>query len=266
MAIQRVSFSDPDAVWLHKKTAEPCRLVATFSDDVEARLDVNGRNRYSLDLLRNGESIKKGFVEPEAQAVVEELFSLRVVYVPPIGSLSPAENFSNWHNVKMGIDQGAISQYWRRYLYWLYNDGGKDAFDRVLNMVTEYLPGVKVLPPRLTHSDPPAVEIQFEEEGTSLDISGSGGGLRTILNLASILTFSRSKCLLLDEPEAHLHATLQRDMARLLFDYATDSGTQVIVATHARATARHSRASRPSRSSVRWRMPSAPSAGCRRCW
>ncbi len=66
-----------------------------------------------------------------------------------------------------------------------------------------------------------------------LDISTSGGGLRTLFNLAVVLELADSRCLLLDEPDAHLHGTLQRVISLMLADHSDEFDTQVIVASHA---------------------------------
>ena len=57
-ALNRLSFADPDAIWLDKKTSEPCKIVALYSDEVEVRLEVKGRSSYELDVLKNRRSIK----------------------------------------------------------------------------------------------------------------------------------------------------------------------------------------------------------------
>jgi hypothetical protein len=76
------------------------------------------------------------------------------------------------------------------------------------------------------------VSIEFDEENARFDIGTAGGGLRALLNTAVILHFTRSGCLLLDEPDAHLHGTLQTSVARMLADHAGSTGNQMILTTH----------------------------------
>jgi len=115
----------------------------------------------------------------------------------------------------------------------LFNDGNKQAFDEAVDLVRQYLPEAKILPPRLSGDSPGKVLVEFEEEGTTFDISTSGGGLRTVLNLATVLLFSDSRCILCDEPDSHLHASLQKAVAQMLFDFSMDRDCQIMVATHA---------------------------------
>lgn len=232
-AINRISFGDPDAIWLFKILNDPCRISAKFSGNVELRLEVKGRNNYSFDLFNQGISIKNELTKPENKKVVNDIFTVHPVYVPPIGAISPVEDFASFEHLKQQLHRGQVSERWRSHLYWLWNDGRKEYFDEVVEIVKEYLPNAKILPPKLTHDNPPRVLIQFEEEKTVFDISMSGGGLRTILNLAIVLRFSNSKCFLFDEPDAHLHATIQKAIARMLFDHAMQNNVQIFVATHA---------------------------------
>jgi len=117
-------------------------------------------------------------------------------------------------------------------LYWLYNDGRKEEYGKVTDLVEQHLSGCRVQAPSQTHDNPAQVMITFEEHGTVFSIATGGGGLRTLLNMASVLHFSESRCLLFDEPDAHLHGTLQREVAQMLQEYAADEDVQIFVATH----------------------------------
>ncbi len=231
--INRLNFSDPDALWLNKKTSEPCNISIKLSEGVEVRLEVAGRSRYKLNVLKDNVSIVANSInQPEHRKIIEDIFALRPIYVPPIGALSPVEPLLSRPELERQLDMGRMSECWRSNLFWLYNDGRKEDFDRVEGIVQRYLPSAKIRLPKLNHDTPPKVEVQFEEE-TIFDISTSGGGLRTLLNLATIMHFSQSQCLLLDEPDAHLHSSLQKDIARMLLNYAAENDVQIFAATHA---------------------------------
>jgi len=232
-ALDRASPGDPAAVWLLKRTSEPCAVRAMLSGGIEVSLNVIGPARYELELLRGEASLRKSMEEPRSRQVVESLFKLKPMYVPPIGSLSPVEQFLHKGTLRTKLDEGRESECWRSHLQWLWNDGDKDTFDSVVALVRRYLPGAVMKRPRLSGEGAPVVLVEFEEEGVAFDIGISGGGLRTLLNLAVVLRFADSRCLLLDEPDSHLHSTLQRAVAQMLVDYAVEENRQVIVATHA---------------------------------
>src|SRR5262249_40210355 len=58
-------------------------------------------------------------------------------------------------------------------------------------------------------------------------------GMRTLLSIASTLVLTPSSVIMLDEPDAHLHSHLQRQIAALLNDNVTEANRQIIAATHA---------------------------------
>lgn len=232
-SISRLMSGDPEALWLHKRTSEPCQITARLSSDIELRLEISEPRRYDLDVLRGGNSIKAEQIPLGDQPLVENIFALRPTYLPPVGSVSATENFLAYPQLVEKLDRGQTLESWRNELYWRWNDGRKDHFDEMVEMVQKHLPRATIMPPHQTHDNPPRIVIEFEEEETTFDISMSGGGLLTLLSLAFVLRFSNAKCLLLDEPDAHLHASLQRDIARMLIDYAAENDVQVIAATHA---------------------------------
>ncbi|MFZ5516100.1 MAG: ATP-dependent nuclease [Candidatus Zhuqueibacterota bacterium] len=68
----------------------------------------------------------------------------------------------------------------------------------------------------------------------ALDLSSSGSGfLQALQILTSIYLFSdKSKVVLLDEPDAHLHPNLQRITAQLLQEISNEENLQIIISTH----------------------------------
>jgi hypothetical protein len=231
--INRLNSGDPDALWLNKKTSTPCELSLKLSGGIEIRLEITNRSNYILDLLVNDISVKNRTLEPEYQKLIEDFFSLSPTFVPPTASLPPLENFVNYPELRQKLDKGLVGECWRSYLFWLSQSRGERESSSVVEIVQRYLPNTVLRLPGLSRHSPSQVLIEFEENETAFDISVSGGGLRTIASLAVILHFARSKCLLLDEPDAHLHSTLQHQVAQMLIDHAFENNVQVFVTSHA---------------------------------
>lgn len=85
-------------------------------------------------------------------------------------------------------------------------------------ILCEYLPG---LPPQRGHGGLP-----------HLDIASAGSGLLQTLLLLSFLYARPSTILLVDEPDAHLHVSLQKRIYDHLRKVAGERKCQIIVATH----------------------------------
>ena len=78
------------------------------------------------------------------------------------------------------------------------------------------------------------IRSPYSEAGYSLDIVSGGSGLNQILQLAAIIAWRKPGIALLDEPDAHLHTTLQARMLDLLYELSGRYGIQVILSTHSR--------------------------------
>jgi hypothetical protein len=71
-----------------------------------------------------------------------------------------------------------------------------------------------------------------QRERVELDLSSSGRGCQQVLLLLAFMLANPGSVLLLDEPDAHLEILRQRDVYNLLTDIATQSGSQIVVASH----------------------------------
>jgi energy-coupling factor transporter ATP-binding protein EcfA2 len=229
----RAAAGDEDAIWLNKNLGDPARVRLHLSDDVQVSVKLEGRNRYKLDVLKNGKSLKGTTDDAASRAIIQDIFEMNPVYVPPLGAIPPSEQMLTRPQLQQHLNQGRVAEHWRLQLFWQWNDGNRSDFDRVVQLVKQYLPNCRVLPPRLTGEGTMGVVIEYEENGTLFNICTSGGGMRTLLNVAAVLELSQSKCIMLDEPDSHLHGTLQRDICKLLQDFSASRGIQIIAATHA---------------------------------
>ena len=64
------------------------------------------------------------------------------------------------------------------------------------------------------------------------DLMVEGSGFLQWLSVYALATDPEIDILLLDEPDAHLHASLQEQLVERLWDLATTTGKQVLMATH----------------------------------
>jgi len=78
------------------------------------------------------------------------------------------------------------------------------------------------------------IRAPMEQDGYALDIVSSGSGLNQILQLASIIAWRKPALVLLDEPDAHLHSSVQAQLFDFLSSLVDRYGVQVILSTHSR--------------------------------
>lgn len=94
--------------------------------------------------------------------------------------------------------------------------------------------GVELQTPRF-HPARPFILCEYSEPGNTserLDIAGAGSGTLQALLLFAFLHTRRASILLLDEPDAHQHVMLQRQVYQRVREVASRLGGQVIAATH----------------------------------
>ena len=92
---------------------------------------------------------------------------------------------------------------------------------------------IDLLPPAYSASEP-YIRSEYREAGRDkpLDLSSAGSGTLQVMMLLAFLHRSPGTVLLLDEPDAHQHVILQRDVYALLRKIARERDGQVIIATH----------------------------------
>ena len=92
---------------------------------------------------------------------------------------------------------------------------------------------IELLPPAYSASEP-YIRSEYREVGRDrpLDLSSAGSGTLQAVMLLAFLHRRPGTVLLLDEPDAHQHVILQRDVYALLRKIAHRRDGQVIIATH----------------------------------
>lgn len=78
------------------------------------------------------------------------------------------------------------------------------------------------------------VRAGFAASEVNHDLYSAGSGFVQIVQLLSFILISSPSIALLDEPDAHLHSSLQRAVVEILEEIGKDDGLQVIVATHSK--------------------------------
>ena len=66
------------------------------------------------------------------------------------------------------------------------------------------------------------------------DLYSAGSGFIQVVQLLAFVMAQSPSIVLLDEPDAHLHSSLQRAVIEILDDIGRDEGYQVVVATHSK--------------------------------
>lgn len=162
---------------------------------------------------------------------------VKVVHVPPFSGIGPQETKYDRAYQDMLIGQSKPGDILRNLLLELHQQSDRQEWEALQRDVKDIF-GFTLLPP--VYKDRPYILSEYLQgvPGTGrhnpprLDISNAGSGFHQVLVLLSFLYARPATVLLLDEPDAHQHVILQKQIYDRLRSIAEKRKCQLIVATH----------------------------------
>ena len=154
-----------------------------------------------------------------------------VVHVPPLSGIRRDEPRYERGMQNLFVGQARPGDVLRNLL-WEIAETGDQAWASMVRHVEELF-GMELLRP--TYSvDQPFIRCEYRDRGTRkpLDLSNAGSGTLQVLLLLAFLYARPGSVLLLDEPDAHQHVILQKQVYGLLRKIARERQGQLVVATH----------------------------------
>jgi hypothetical protein len=222
-----------DNLWLSSVYAPEVQgtICGVFANELRLELGVfrnAGANFTFTVSQRDAKATRRA-----PRELVGEVAALTAAFLTPPGEVPSRENMVNGDQYTSSLRQGMGSQLWRNGIWWGIQSDGFESFAPVQKKIATYFPDIELLLPTLSISGAPEILIKYREKGRGpLDIAQSGAGLRTFVSLTRILDQSSAEVILLDEPDAHLHASQQAVILDLMLDVASRLGRQVIIASH----------------------------------
>lgn len=169
----------------------------------------------------------------------------RIVYVPPFSGLDPFERWLDDAVVRQQVGKGQPGSVLRNLLFrvidrYAPNNEGKQTriepsnirnWNTIQEKVKEWF-GVDLLPPEYEKGVSINIDSKYKtEKGKEFDIISGGSGFHQALTfLAFYYGYEGVTTILFDEPDAHTHVNLQREILNYFKQLKT---TQFIIATHA---------------------------------
>jgi hypothetical protein len=93
--------------------------------------------------------------------------------------------------------------------------------------------GVNLSAPEYHKGVDTQIKVQYRQGDKDFDIIAGGSGFHQALTLLGFLHGYKPTTILLDEPDAHLHVNLQREILDYFKQKSMEMGTQFLIATHA---------------------------------
>ena len=158
--------------------------------------------------------------------------SLDIIHVPPLSGIERDEPRRDRGMQDLLVGLGRPGEVLRNLLLEIHESGHSESWDKLTTHVQDLF-GIKLLEPAYAPTRPYIVcEYREPNHRRPLDLANAGNGTLQVLLLLAFLHARPATVILLDEPDAHQHVMLQRQVHDLIRKTARDQGGQVIIATH----------------------------------
>lgn len=173
----------------------------------------------------------------------------RIAYVPPFSGLEPAEKWLDKAPIRQQVGKGQPGSVLRNLLLQVWRPPAEDdgAIEQVnpakrltvpadwteLASVVKRWFSVELIPPRYDSAKDVYIGVEYKQNGKTYDLISGGSGFHQTMTLLAFLYGYQPTTILLDEPDAHLHVNLQREILDYFKKKSAEKGVQFLIATHA---------------------------------
>ncbi|MEW6289515.1 MAG: AAA family ATPase [Thermodesulfobacteriota bacterium] len=184
------------------------------------------------------------FRECEKQGILP-----KIAYVPPFSGLEPTEKKLDDSPIRQQVGKGQPGSVLRNLLLRVCPPPERESDGRIvkrpspndwqeLAAITERWFSVKIREPKYDSAGDVYITVEYRQNGKNYDIISGGSGFHQTLTLLAFLYGYQPTTILLDEPDAHLHVNLQREILDFFKRKSFERNTQFLIATHAEEFAR----------------------------
>ncbi len=180
----------------------------------------------------------------------------KIAYVPPFSGLEPTEEWRDEGPIKRQIGKAQPGSILRNLLYRVcfppsvdeqghHETGQKSPGDwiELKEMIDQWF-SLELLEPKYEKGVDTQIVCEYKQRGRTFDIIAGGSGFHQALTLLAFLYGYKPTVILMDEPDAHMHVNLQREVLDYFQAKCRERGVQFILATHAEELVRGVDASR----------------------
>lgn len=158
--------------------------------------------------------------------------ALGIVHVPPLSGIERDEPRRDRGMQDLLVGQGRPGEILRNLLFEIAERQDTHNWQALARHVQELF-RIQLIEPAYSPAQPYIVcEYRESGHGRPLDLANAGSGTLQVLLLLAFLYARPATVVLLDEPDAHQHVILQRQVYDLIRSVARERGGQVILATH----------------------------------
>lgn len=169
----------------------------------------------------------------------------RIAYVPPFSGLEPSEKWLDVAPIRQQVGKGQPGSVLRNLLLRVCPPSSKGAGGQAAKKaappadwveiagVVKHWFSVELLPPAYDSEKDVFIGVEYQQSGKTYDLIAGGSGFHQTMTLLAFLYGYQPTTILLDEPDAHLHVNLQREILDYFKKKSAERGIQFLIATHA---------------------------------
>lgn len=188
---------------------------------VKATVDLNF-NRYSVSIETDND-----------QNWLKDLVNYKISYLPVFSTFLSQEEKRTQAVIEDALSRGRVNSVIRNLLFDLKQKG---EIQYLKNVLQNAIPSFKELNIKFDEVTDKYIDVSYIEEGKnkSFDLFMAGSGFQQFVYLFGFIRLRNPNLVLLDEPDVHLHGTMQSSLINELRNLQRTENKQIIFATHSR--------------------------------
>lgn len=167
--------------------------------------------------------------EPKRMPIPPEAGKEEIAFLPPMSGLAATETRLDQGAVNVRVGEGRTAEVLRNLAHRVHQEQTED-WTKLVSQIRDLF-GTELHEPRYI-DERGEIAMTYRERGVTLDLSSSGRGLQQTLLILAYMYANPGAVLMLDEPDAHLEILRQRQIYAKISEVASDSGSQIIAASH----------------------------------
>lgn len=229
--IDYLNLPDIKEAWHHKRqrTSDrkiiPVVFTVEFSNDLT--IEIHLRQFYGQPHI-SIQNLSQDIPKSEVLKILDS----NPILVPGFVGALVVEEYMTAQVVRRIVDAGRQTEVLRNVLLKLSTEFPK-RFE-LLNAIIQKHFNVNLSKISFDEMNDEFVTAEYSEDGVELDIVMAGSGFLQFLQLLTFILSKKSNIVLLDEPDAHLHPSLQKMLILVLSELSKQENIQFIIATHSK--------------------------------
>ncbi len=217
-------------MWFQRRTRQgraaniPIVLRAEFSDGSYVQFAIrlvfgNANSRMEAEQGMSGTRLRALLAHP-------------AVWVPSAVGIVRDEEYRTTARREGLVNAGRHNEVIRNLLLALYNENHQ-GFSRLQEILAQRF-NADLGDVRFEEDLDQFVTAEYRGASVRHDLYSAGAGFIQVVQLLAFVLTRSPSIVLLDEPDAHLHSSLQRIIIEVLEELSQDTGVQVLLATHSK--------------------------------